>query len=109
MQDITFILPDYYRIVECRNDLWYFKSIKPFHTRVPIQIDFRDIRLLYGISQQQIVNELFQMKKGEAGFYLVNLRQKRYYYCGTDSESVKTMLRYLGIGRNDPAHGDSNE
>jgi hypothetical protein len=109
MQDIRFILPDYYRIVECRDDRWYFKKVNPFYTRLPIQIDFQDIKLLYGISQQQIVNELFQMKNGEIGFYLVNLRQKRYYYCGTDSKSVKAMLHSLGIGRNEPTRGNRDE
>ncbi|MFB2979160.1 hypothetical protein [Microseira sp. BLCC-F43] len=41
------------------------------------------------------------MKGGQTGFYLANLRHKRYYYCGIDVVDIKAMLRSLGIGRDD--------
>lgn len=102
MQNSQLILPDYYRVIECCGDLWHFKKMTPFYTRIPISIDYNDFELLYGISKQQVINEAARIRQGEPGFYLVNLRQKRYYYCGKQSKDVRAMLLSLGIGRSDP-------
>lgn len=37
------------------------------------------------------------------GFYLANILEKKYYYCGTEWEDVERTLREdLGIGALDP-------
>ena len=95
------IVPDYYRIIECCEGRWFFKAVKPFHTLLPITIDYEDTELLYGISKQQVINQAAQFRSGEEGFYLVNMRRKRYYYCGLEADSVKVMLLSLGVGRSD--------
>ena len=102
MHNLRLIVPHYYRIVECREGRWFFKKTTRFYNLLPIAVDFQDLELLYGISKQQIVNEMFRMKEGQTGFYLANLRHKRYYYCGIDVADIKAMLRSLGIGRDDP-------
>lgn len=45
---------------------------------------------------------LFRLNGGRAGFYLANLKDKQYYYCGRSLEGVQTQLFNLGIGRYDP-------
>ncbi|KYC36331.1 hypothetical protein WA1_42170 [Scytonema hofmannii PCC 7110] len=58
--------------------------------------------MLYGISKQQVVIELFRINGGKPGYYLADLRHnKQYYYCGTEPQDVKSKLLFLGIGRED--------
>ncbi|MEH2331011.1 hypothetical protein [Nostoc sp.] len=45
---------------------------------------------------------LFRLEPVKAGYYLADLRHKRFYYCRTEPEGVKLQLRSLGIGRDDP-------
>ncbi len=61
-----------------------------------------DLELLYGISKQEVAVNLRKINGGEAGYYLADLRNKKYYYCGTEPEGVRAKLRSLGIGRDDP-------
>lgn len=102
MSDSVVIHPDYIRIVERKPGGWLFKTGKMFYKRLPIAVDFQDEELLYGISKQQVVIELFRVNGGKAGYYLANLRNKKYYYCGLNWEDVRTTLQSLGIGRADP-------
>ncbi|PMB08215.1 hypothetical protein CEN49_10605 [Fischerella thermalis CCMEE 5273] len=57
-----------------------------------------DFELLYGITKQQIAIELFRINGGKAGYYLANLRGKKFYYCGIEPGGVKNKLLELGIG-----------
>jgi len=38
----------------------------------------------------------------KSGYYLANLRERKYYYCGLNWEDIRTTLQSLGIGRADP-------
>ena len=94
--------PDYYRVIERVAGGWHFKQGYLFHKSLPISINFNDFELLYGVSKQQVAIKLFSLNGGKAGYYLADLRHKKYYYCGTEAEGVKTKLRSLDIGREDP-------
>lgn len=48
-------LPDYIRIIECKQKGWLFKVMKPFSTY--LNVDINDFELLYGINKQQILVE----------------------------------------------------
>ncbi|GAA6620217.1 hypothetical protein [Scytonema sp. NUACC26] len=98
--DSKIIHPDYIRIIERKPGCWLFKAMKPFYTYLKVDID--DFEMLYGITQQQILTELFRINSGSLGFYVADLRHKQYHYCGTEPESVKRKLLELGIGREDP-------
>jgi hypothetical protein len=96
----TIVHPDYIRLIERVDRGWLFKRGKLFYKRLPIaSADMDDFEFMYGISKQQIAIELFRLKGGKAGYYLANLRDRQYYYCGLEPEDVKTMLLRLGIGR----------
>jgi hypothetical protein len=45
---------------------------------------------------------LFRINGGKAGYYLANLRRKKFYYCGTEPAGIKGKILDLGIGREDP-------
>lgn len=100
INDTTVILPDYIRIIERKSGGWLFKAMKPFLTRK--SVDINDFSVLYGISQEQILIELFRINGGKLGFYLANLRSFQFYYCGLEAESVKSKLIEIGIARADP-------
>lgn len=103
--DDTIIYPDYFRIFECRNGRWFIKNTEAFV--INSTINHEDINALYGITEGQIVIELFRINGGKAGYYLANIRDKKYYYC-VDHNGLKSKLLELGIGRIDPlesAHG----
>jgi len=102
MSDTTVLVPDYYRVLECRSGEWFLKKTKVLLRNLPIDVDFDDFELLYGISREKVAVELFRINGGRDGYYLVNLRKKQYYYCGTEADEVKTKLRSLGIGRDEP-------
>ena len=53
---------------------------------------------LYDLSKET----LFRINGGKQGYYIANILDKKYYYCGTEWEDVKIKLKELGIGRDDP-------
>ncbi len=97
---IEVCVPDYYRVFERLVGGWHLKASKFFYKK--LSVDFDDFELLYGISKQQVATELFRINGGRVGYYLANLRSKKYYYCGTDPNSVAVALKSLGIGRDEP-------
>ena len=102
MTDITIYTPDCYRIFEYRDAKWFLKASKLFYSKLPFAVNLNDFELLYGITKQQVAIELFRIGGGKPGYYLANLRGKRFYYCGNAPENVKAKLQELGIGRKDP-------
>lgn len=97
--DTTIIYPSYFRIFECRNGRWFIKNLEAFVTTTTT--NHEDIKALYGITEGQIVVELFRINAGKSGYYLANIQDKKYYYC-VDRDGVKKKLLELGIGREDP-------
>jgi hypothetical protein len=57
---------------------------------------------MYGTTKKKVVIELFRINGGKPGYYLADLRNKQYYYCGTEPEDITAQLQSLGIGRPDP-------
>ncbi len=51
---------------------------------------------------KKVAIALFGVNGGKQGYYIANILDKKYYYCGTQWEDVKTKLKELGIGRDDP-------
>ena len=51
---------------------------------------------------KQVANELRSINGGKQGYYIANILDKKYYYCGTEWKDVKTKFRELGIGRDNP-------
>ncbi|MHC5720265.1 MAG: hypothetical protein ACYTX0_51600, partial [Nostoc sp.] len=47
----------------------------------------------YDISREDLAIELFRVNDGRAGYCIGDLKQKRFYYCGVDLESVREKLR----------------
>ncbi|AFY34212.1 hypothetical protein [Calothrix sp. PCC 7507] len=96
------IHPAHFLIIERRGNAWYFKYGKVFYNCTDKPLPEHERERLFGITKNKIVIELFRISGGKIGFYLANVRDKKYYYCGTEWTGVKAKLRELGIGREDP-------
>lgn len=96
------IHPAIFQIIRREGDAWYFKDGKVFYRELGNRSLIEEREREYGLSKEKIVIELFRINGGKAGYYLANLRDRKYYYCGTSWEDIKTTLQSLGIGRADP-------
>jgi hypothetical protein len=84
------------------NDTWIFERGDFFAnlTRFPIPFDLKkvDIEKLFGTTKADVVTELFRVGEGKLGYYVADLLDKRYYYCGTSENDLKAKFVELGIG-----------
>jgi hypothetical protein len=95
--------PDYIRIAERKIGGWSIKKGKLIYRRLPLaSADMEDTKLMYGVSSEEMVLELFRVNGGKAGYYIADLRNKAYYYSGERWKDVKKQLIEMGIGRHDP-------
>jgi hypothetical protein len=103
MLDTTIIRPIYYRIIERRGNGWAFKQGEPFLNlfNAPL-LPQEDLFASFDTSMKKVAIELFRINGGKQGYYLANILDKKFYYCGTQWEDIKTKLRELGITKSDP-------
>ena len=99
----TIIRPVYYQIIERRGKIWAFKEGETFVNlfNAP-DLDMEDLFALFDTSMEKIAAELRRINGAKNGYYIANILDKKYYYCGSEWEDVKRKLRELGIGRPDP-------
>ena len=102
-KDTTIIRPVYYRIIERRGNGWAFKEGEPFINWFNAPwLSQEDLYAACDTSMKKVAIELFRINGGKQGYYLANILDKKYYYCGTEWSDVKLKLLELGIGRSDP-------
>jgi hypothetical protein len=99
----TLVCPIYYQIIHRRDNGWAFKHGKPFINlfNAP-NLSCEDEFAAFDTSMKKVAIELFRINGGNQGYYIANLLDKKYYYCGNNWEDVKIKLKELGIGRDDP-------
>jgi 3'-phosphoadenosine 5'-phosphosulfate sulfotransferase len=102
---MTIIHPIKFRIIERKitpeKSYWHFIKGKNFYNPLNLPSE-GDIEFAFGTTKKKVVVELFRINGGKPGYYLADLRDKEYYYCGTEPEDITAKLRSLGIGREDP-------
>ncbi|GJD15884.1 hypothetical protein PCC7424_5425 [Rivularia sp. IAM M-261] len=102
----TVYYPVYYRIVERRNDGWAFGKGKPFLNLFNAPwLSHEALLAAFGTSTKKIAIELFRINGGKQGYYIANILDKKYYYCGAEWDDVRTKLQELGICKPDPLGG----
>ncbi len=101
-----FVCPFHYQVYRREGASWFvIDPVRMFYnpTNTPTAPeDLTYIERQYGLTAHQVAIELFRINGGKPGYYLVNLRDRKYYYCGSDSEDIKCTLQQLGIGRPKP-------
>lgn len=100
---VKIISPIYYRVIQKINNKWIFKTgNRVFYNPLNLPVSSENLEKWYGLTREKVVIELFRINGGKDGYYLANLKESRYYYCGIKDTDVKKILISLGIGREDP-------
>jgi hypothetical protein len=105
MSSTSIVHPLHYLTIERKGTEWHFHTggrVVYNPSNVPVSLDCHDRMRQFGLNFAKVAIELFRINAGKAGYYLANLRERKYYYCGTSWKDVKTTLISLGIGRADP-------
>jgi hypothetical protein len=95
-------LPFHYRFFECRSGKWLFHRASAIYRLNGENCDVDNLEANFGLSRWDVVTQLFRLNGGHDGFYLANLRDREYYYCGLEAEDVPAKIRELGLLVVDP-------
>ncbi len=98
----TIIHPLHFQIIEKKGKTWYFEYGEVFYNRTGKPVPETDRETLFGMIKTKITVELFRINCGRDGYYLANLRAKKYYYCGLELKDLNAKFKELGVGREDP-------
>ena len=96
---MTIIYPYYFRILERQADGWALTGMQIFYNHSDRAYNLDDIWADYGITKQELITELFREFGGKLGYYLADLKHKKYYYCGLTDKDIQKTLYLIGIGR----------
>jgi hypothetical protein len=96
---MSIIYPAYFRLVKRDAAGWHFRRGKVFYNSSIQPLDHRleDREKEFGLSDRVLIAEFCWLNGGKEGYYLANLRDREYYYCGTERQDVKNTLVALGI------------
>ncbi|MEC4818616.1 MAG: hypothetical protein SAK29_35885 [Scytonema sp. PMC 1069.18] len=96
------IYPVEYRVVQRHitpeKSYWHFLKGKVFFNPLNLPTE-GDIEFMFGTTKKKVVVELFRINMGKPGYYLADLLEHKYYYCGLSLEDVRKTLLSLGIGQ----------
>lgn len=105
MSSTSIVQPLHYLTIERKGTEWHFQTggkVIYNPRNAPVSLDCDERMRAFGLNSAKVAIELFRINAGKTGYYLANLRDKKYYYCGFEWQDVKTTLWSLGIGRADP-------
>lgn len=101
---MNLILPYHYKVYERDGTRWFARDAdRVFYNSTNEPLELVNTEQHFKLTQDQVIIELFRINGGRSGFYLANLRDHKYYYCGLSWEGLKTTLLFLGIGRAEPS------
>lgn len=84
--------PHYWQVYRHEGDKWYHRP--PARSEQPLP---ERIEAMFGLTPQEVVNSLFKVNNGWQGFYIANLKERKYFYCGLDWEDVVNKFEALGV------------
>lgn len=93
------IHPGYYFIFRRKPYSWVCFYSKVFYNPKGKDTGFEETLTRYGLTKEHVFLELFKINAGKLGYYIANVRNRKYYYCGTEKIDIKVKFLSLGIGR----------
>jgi hypothetical protein len=99
--------PSYFRVYEKDDNSWYLYKGKKFFSQSNLSLQQGHLERRYGLSLSDIVLQFFQIGRGRPGFYLANLKERQFYFCGNSPQDIQHKFRELGISPPDPTVPDS--
>ncbi len=96
--DTFAVMPIYYQVARRQGSYWAFIHGDTFynHYNLP-RFSIEDTFKGFGTSLSLVAREFFRINGGKEGYYLANILEKQYYYCGENPYDVKVKLNELGI------------
>ncbi len=95
--------PAHFQIARFDGKDWFFlkseQFLNPSRIPVPNSFGWKDKLSYFGSSMSKLVLEFRLIGSRQPGYYLADLKEHRYYYCGRGLEDVRLVLVSLGIGR----------
>ena len=99
----SFVVPPYIQIYQREGVKWFiYEGGEPFYNPTSTPMDTEHVARQFNMTDEQVVIQLFRINGGKPGFYLANLCNRKYYYCGNESNDIRHTLRSQGIGRPEP-------
>jgi hypothetical protein len=104
MSTTSIIHPLHFMTIRKERKNWYFSPGDIFYNprNVPVFLEVEERLQQFKLTPAKVMIELFRINGGRDGHYLANLRDRKYYYCGTELQDITVTLRSLGIGTDDP-------
>lgn len=98
----TVYYPVYIRLVLRLEDRWRFLKGEPFVNLYNCpRLSLDDLFACFGTSLDDVSCELDRVNNRQKGFYIADIKDKKYYFCGTQWLDVKSKLFDIGIGVKD--------
>ena len=98
----SIIYPQHYYVIKREPGSWLFRHPRIFYSNKKQLKNVNKREEIYGLTKKKITIELFRINAGKSGYYIANMRDGKYYYCGESWQNVRTKFLELGIGREDP-------
>ncbi len=106
--DTSIVCPIQFQIARYDGEAWYFKQLGTIYNPLGILLPgLKDLAKLdkiayFGMSRSKLKLEFRLLNGGAIGYYLADLQNRNYYYCGLEWADVKTTFQKLGIGGKEP-------
>ena len=94
---ISFFTPGYIDIVQKTGDRCMRLKTSAILNTSSKPYDPSEKYSKFGLTPMSILGELYKRYQGLDGWYLVQMAEKKYYYCGATAEDVNKKLVELGI------------
>ena len=92
-----FHYPSYIRIYEKYQGNWFVHIGKKFYSESNISLEKGKLERRYGLTLGRVISRLSLLFEGQPGYYVVDLKNKQYHYCGTQEEGVRDTLVQMGF------------
>ncbi|MEN9520196.1 MAG: hypothetical protein RLZZ381_2784 [Cyanobacteriota bacterium] len=89
--------PGYIQVIERTQTGWFQSKPKSVFNLSNLPFDSLNKEKYYGLTKTQILAELFRRYQGKLGYYLVDLSDREFYYCGLTVQDLQAKLFELGI------------
>jgi len=75
----------YIQIWQREGKKWFLLEGRPFYNPRQIPTDLEYVLARYKLTTNIIITEFIFLNGGKTGYYLANLRDQEYFYCGSAS------------------------
>jgi hypothetical protein len=89
---ISFLIPGYIDLIRKTDNRWSKPITTDIYNLSDKPYDESKKYSKFGLTQMEVLKELYLRYQGLDGWYLVHLAEKQYYYCGATASDVNDKL-----------------